>query len=779
MNSPKVNDHEMNKGEKDKWIQKFPLFKEIHREIVELDRPFDQIAKCFAQDMGTVLLFSGSNLDCSRYNVLAVDPWLEIRNRQDMVTLTCQGLTTHLQQDVFSVIQMVLDRFKISESLFDSSSGSSLDIPHQLTNFPVQSGLFGYFSYDLKDRIEKLPITCIDSNLPDLCLFSPSAILVQDKKHQRTQLCIPKLCLTSDAGSSDAYVKEIKNRFFEKLKTHIEPGSFSIDGSGFVSSFSKEEYIHSVNRIIEYLKAGDIYQANLSQRFETGFKGDAYALFLDLFKRNPASFFSYIQAGDHTIVSTSPERFIKQNNRQIETRPIKGTIARGKSKDQDQKNGQRLFNSIKDDAELTMIVDLMRNDLSRVAKHDSVVVSEHKRLEPYENVFHLVSIVEAELLPGKTSVDLLKATFPGGSITGCPKIRSMEIIDELESVKRHVYTGSIGYISFHDTMDLSIAIRTATIYNNSVFFSVGGGIVCDSDPQKEYQETLDKGKTLIESLSGRQNKEKIVKTKAWANGKIIDQNQVRVSATGHGFQYGAGLFETIKVSKGRILFLNKHVDRLNRSWETLFRKAAPVISWKDVIEVLIRENQYQKKELAVKLILAKDKQKNGNDVFLAAFVREYIHRLDLLGKSGLDIVSYPHPRVSPLADFKTLNYLYYERAGEFARLKRADEALILNPDLTVSETNTANIMAIDGRKVIVPQSLHALNGVTIQSVLELLAGEGYDIQQKSILSSQISQLPNVILTNSLMGAVKVLSINGEEIKHKKGICSMINEHLSL
>ncbi|MCF6247262.1 MAG: aminodeoxychorismate synthase component I, partial [Desulfobacula sp.] len=717
------------------------------------------------------LLVSGSNLDCSRFNILAVNPWLEINSQKDMVYLTCQGQTTQIQQDVFFVIQRLLDRFKISEL----SSGISFESGE----FPIQSGLFGYFSYDLKDRIEKLPITCIDTNLPDLCLFAPSAILVQDKKRQQTQLCIPVLDSKTDTGATETYLEKIKNQFWEKIKVQPKLSSFSIDNNGFASSFTKQEYINAVNRIIDYLKAGDIYQANLSQRFETGFKGDAYELFLDLFKRNPASFFSYIQAGDHTVVSTSPERFIKQNGRHIETRPIKGTIARGKTKYQDQENGQALSCSIKDDAELTMIVDLMRNDLSRVAKHGSVVVTEHKRLEPYENVFHLVSIVEGELLPGKTSVDLLKATFPGGSITGCPKIRSMEIIDELESIKRHVYTGSIGYISFHDTMDLSIAIRTAMIYHNTVFFSVGGGIVYDSDPEKEYQETLDKGKTLMESLSGKQASEKPVKVKAWADGKILDQDQVRVSAKSPGFQYGAGLFETIKVSKGRIFFLNEHVDRLNHAWETLFRKVVPDISWKDVIDLLIKENRYQQKELAVKLILAKECKKNGKDLFLAAFVREYVHRLELLGKSGLDIVTYPHPRVSPLADFKTLNYLYYERAAEFARLNKSDEAIILNPDQTVSETNTANIFAIDGKQVIVPQSLHALDGITIQKVLEILVCKGYYIHKKTILDSEICKLPNVILTNSLMGAVKVLSINGEEIKHEQGICSMLNEQLSL
>jgi len=393
------------------------------------------------------------------------------------------------------------------------------------------------------------------------------------------------------------------------------------------------------------------------------------------------------------------------DGRTVETRPIKGTIARGKTKEQDRENGLCLTRSTKDDAELTMIVDLMRNDLSRVTKHGSVIVKDHKRLEPYENVFHLVSIVEGELEDGKTSVDLLKATFPGGSITGCPKIRSMEVIDELESVKRHIYTGSIGYISFHDTMDLSIAIRTATIVNNTVFFSVGGGIVYDSDPQKEYQETLDKGKTLMESLSGTLKKESTGKLKAWVDGKIIDQDQARVSATSMGFQYGAGLFETIRVEKGTLFRLEDHVSRLNRAWQRLFFDTPPDITWEDVIHLLIKENKLQDRLLAVKILASRDERDNGRKAFLAAFTREYVHRLETLNKKGLDLVTYPYARQTPLADYKTLNYLYYDQAGRFAKAHDADEAVILNPDHTVSETNTASIVAIKDKTVMVQRDI--------------------------------------------------------------------------
>lgn len=755
-------------------LEHLPRLQGVFKETIRLEQPFEHLAQYFAQDAGTVLLLSGSSSDASRYNILALDPWLEITSRQETVRLKVQDKTAHFEMDPFTALDGILERFAIPDPDFD---------------MPVHAGLFGYFSYDLKDRIEDLPITCQDTFLPDLCLYAPSIIVIQDKETGQASLMIP--CHAGmDSVQTQAAIESRRGFFFDRLDAKLEKKSFQVDG-GLESSFTKEEYICAVTRIIDYLRAGDIYQANLSQRFETGFFGNTYSLFLDLYERNPASFFSYVNAGDHHIVSTSPERFIQQCGRFVETRPIKGTIARGADQKQDTANRLHLSQSIKDDAELTMIVDLMRNDLSRVTVHESVVVKEHKRLEPYENVFHLVSIVEGELKKNKTSVDLLKATFPGGSITGCPKIRSMEIIDELEPVKRHVYTGSIGYISFHDTMDLSIAIRTATIANNRVFFSVGGGIVYDSDPEKEFQETLDKGKTLMDTLmSSRVDSKKTnrlkdpggSKIKCWVDGKIIDQDKAVVPAVSAGFQYGAGLFETIKVENGQIFRLAEHVSRLNRSWKTLFSTSVPDITWEDVIFRLVRENQFEDKSLAVKLILSRSELNGGGlpaskPFFLAAFVREYIHRLDLVKKIGLDLVTYPEPRQSPLADQKTLNYLYYDRAGKYARTHQADEAIVLNPDQTVSETNTANIFAINGKDVIVPRSDHVLGGVTSQAALSFLSDNGYQIHRQRMASQDFYALPNIILTNALMGAVKVLTIDAKPIQQEQGVCSRINQSL--
>ena len=239
----------------------------------------------------------------------------------------------------------------------------------------------------------------------------------------------------------------------------------------------------------------------MSQRFEARFNGDAFELFSRTYHANPAAFFAFIQAGDHQIVSTSPERFLRRTGSHVETCPIKGTRPRSTNMETDRAHRDELQTSPKDDAELSMIVDLLRNDLGKVSVPGSVKVTEHKRVEAYKNVYHLVSTIKGELEHRHTSMALLRATFPGGSITGCPKIRAMEIIDELEPFRRHVYTGSIGYVSFHDTMDLSIAIRTATVTRGRLVFSVGGGIVYDSEPESEYEETLHKGRTLLDAFA--------------------------------------------------------------------------------------------------------------------------------------------------------------------------------------------------------------------------------------------------------------------------------------
>ncbi|HUS79837.1 MAG TPA: aminodeoxychorismate synthase component I, partial [Armatimonadota bacterium] len=255
-----------------------------------------------------------------------------------------------------------------------------------------------------------------------------------------------------------------------------------------------------VARALEYIAAGDIFQVNLSQRFDAPLRVPAWELYLRLRERNRAPFAAYLDFGDVQVASASPERFLRVSGTHVQTRPIKGTRPRGGTEAEDARLAQELLASVKDRAELTMIVDLERNDLGRVCRFGSVRVPELCALESYPTVHHLVATVTGELREDGSHVDLLRASLPGGSITGAPKVRAMEIIDELEPTRRGVYTGCIGYLGFDGETDLNIAIRTFTISGGRAWWQVGGGIVADSTPEGEYQETLDKGAALAETL---------------------------------------------------------------------------------------------------------------------------------------------------------------------------------------------------------------------------------------------------------------------------------------
>jgi para-aminobenzoate synthetase component 1 len=276
----------------------------------------------------------------------------------------------------------------------------------------------------------------------------------------------------------------------------------SIDGSadiGLRSTFTHRGYLDAVTRVRDYIIAGDIFQANLSQRFQSRLPESGFELYQRLRRRNPAPFAAYLDLGDLQVLSASPERFLRLDpeRRQVETRPIKGTRPRGLGPMHDAALGRALAESEKDRAENVMIVDLLRNDLSRVCRPGTVRVPELFALEHHPTVHHLVSTVVGELEAGADAVDLIRAAFPGGSITGAPKVRAMEIIAELEPTRRGVYCGSIRYISTSGAMDSSIAIRTYLALRGQVYFQAGGGIVADSDPRSEWQETQHKARAIL------------------------------------------------------------------------------------------------------------------------------------------------------------------------------------------------------------------------------------------------------------------------------------------
>jgi para-aminobenzoate synthetase component I len=390
---------------------------------------------------------------------------------------------------------------------------------------PFQGGAAGYIAYDWGLTLERLPAPRYDDlALPDVVLGIYDWVLAWDHVASRAWLIstgMPATAETDRATRARARANEVRARLAGPVvsgsaKAHVAPvlsdrscaPSYLVEGgwwdSSFElrSSFTHRAYLESVQRVREYIFAGDIFQANLSQRFEVPLRESPWAFYSRLRRRNAAPFAAFLETPDASVISASPERFLHvDRNGLVETRPIKGTRPRGIGPEHDAALGQALAESAKDRAENLMIVDLMRNDLSRVCAPGTVRVSELFSLERYATVHHLVSTVVGQLEPGHDALHLLRAAFPGGSITGAPKLRAMEIIAELEPSQRSVYCGSIGYCSVTGDLDTSIAIRTAVVRDGRVYFSAGGGIVADSDPEQEYRETLDKARALIDALA--------------------------------------------------------------------------------------------------------------------------------------------------------------------------------------------------------------------------------------------------------------------------------------
>lgn len=733
----------------------------FHTEPIELNETFMETASRFAAIPGTVLLMSGTGLDCARYHILGVKPWLAFTGRDQNLQLRIHDTIHHIAENPFDVLRQILRQFHFDAALPDIET-------------PIGAGLMGYLAYDLKDCLEKLPRTSVDDlGLPHICLYAPSVILVQDAISQKSRICAPLFTLARETTVSDNL-----EGFRRDLSMPLpDDGDYSGEAGGFSSSFTQPGYLRAVKAIKEYIRSGDVYQVNMSQRFSTGFQGNPFRMFQSLYQCNPAPFFAYIQAADHQIISTSPERFVHRNRDRVETRPIKGTRPRGNTVEEDMRLRNELSESLKDDAELSMIVDLLRNDMGKVCRPGSVRVSAHKRIESYRNVYHLVSDIEGTLDSDMDSVDLLQATFPGGSITGCPKIRAMEIIDEMEPVRRHIYTGSIGYISFHDTLDLSIAIRTATVFKGKMLFSVGGGIVFDSNPLDEYAETLHKGKTLMGVLKDKIS-HSVSSPRVWINGALVLREEACLPVSGYGLQYGYGLFETIRAVNGRACFLQDHLRRFEHSWKALFDNDPPDITWPDVFSQVLLANGLQNGVASIKLMAVKAEELSGFfGSHLVVMARAYTHRLEMLQSDGLRLLSYPEPRQTPLADHKTTNYLYYFLAGNWAKENNADEALILNPDGSVSETNTAGLLVICGKTLIRPVSAHVLSGIMSARVREIFSKWGYAIVDQPLSIQDLHAADHVLATNALMGAVPVKSLDGKALVCATGICRRINAHV--
>ena len=372
---------------------------------------------------------------------------------------------------------------------------------------PFPGGAAGFFGYGLGRTLERLPpeerpFAIDDQHLPDMALGFYDTVLAFDMLARRAFIVSTGLPERDpDARRKRAALRaaEMRERIASPQRA-MTPAPFATPG--IFSNFTREGYEGAVARVIDYIHAGDIFQANLSQRFEaTLSEGDTpYALYSRLRTASPAPFASFFNFGEGAIVSSSPERFLLCRDGEVETKPIKGTRGRGPTPEEDSRLAAELLASEKDRAENVMIVDLLRNDISRVCEDGSVTVDKLCELESFANVHHLVSTVRGKLRKDETATDLLAACFPGGSVTGAPKRRAMEIIAELEPTARGPYCGAIGYLGADGNMDSAIAIRTMTVKDRRVTFQAGGGIVADSDPEAEYEETLAKARDMRRSL---------------------------------------------------------------------------------------------------------------------------------------------------------------------------------------------------------------------------------------------------------------------------------------
>jgi para-aminobenzoate synthetase component 1 len=381
---------------------------------------------------------------------------------------------------------------------------------------PFQGGAAGLFGYDLCHHIERLPRPrCDEFETPDLAVGFYDWVIAFDHVQRRAWIV--------STGLPEAELDRCRRRALLRLETGkrrltefpvISPSQIVSSGGtvrpeklyplpnlrGVSSNFDRPSYLAAARRAIEYVHAGDCFQVNLSQRLLHAATLTPLELYGRLRERNPAPFAGYFDLGDFVVVSASPERFLRVEDGRVETRPIKGTRPRGATAEEDRRQRDELLRSAKDRAENVMIIDLLRNDLGRVCAYGSVQVPAVCRLESYRTVHHLVSEVVGQLRPGLGPIDLLRAAFPGGSVTGAPKVRAMEIIAELEPTARGPYCGSLGYIGFDGSMDTNILIRTFTLGRGWMQFPVGGGIVADSTPEAEYEETLHKAEGLLRAL---------------------------------------------------------------------------------------------------------------------------------------------------------------------------------------------------------------------------------------------------------------------------------------
>lgn len=459
--------------------------------------PVDLFSSLAAQPW-SIWLDSGESehIDC-HFDIFVWQPELTLCTYQNQTSIhhIATNITQTSADDPLTLVE------KIQSQLLAKPAPTSY-------NLPFMGGALGYFAYDLGRRFEKMPTQASpDISLPEMAIGIYSQAVIFDHKNQQYYL----VCPSDKRQQLTQFIQSLNKKNVALSTSQIKLSPFALT-TKWQSNMDQASYIEKFNQVQQYLLSGDCYQINLAQRFSAQYQGNEFQAYCALRAENKAPFSAFMQLEQASILSVSPERFLQCKQGKVQSKPIKGTMPRHRQQSVDEKNASILVNSTKDRAENLMIVDLLRNDISKVCKANSVVVPKLFDIESFPAVHHLVSTVEGELAPQFNATDLLRGAFPGGSITGAPKIRAMEIIEQLEPHRRSVYCGSIGYISSCGSMDTSITIRTLICEKqplnqsnntpvNQIYCWAGGGLVADSIASSEYQETFDKVNRILPVLT--------------------------------------------------------------------------------------------------------------------------------------------------------------------------------------------------------------------------------------------------------------------------------------
>ena len=428
-----------------------------------------------------------------RYSFLSQEPYLIQKHCENKTILISDHKNKVYENEFFDLLQHQLKDYELLKT-------------ENLPRFTC--GAVGFIGYEMINQLEKLPDPKKDITETDDALFGFYNQLIAFDHLKNEVILIANVFVDQDSDDYHLF-QEAQNRLDslqDKLNKPIDAKlKFSVNWKSEEANFKKENFLNAVENAKEYIFAGDIFQAVLSQRFSVAYSGDSFQVYRALRNINPSPYMFYLDFLDYQVIGSSPEPLIRAQDNDLEIIPIAGTRQRGKDKNEDEEIAKDLLNDPKELAEHVMLVDLGRNDLGRISEYGSVKVSDFETVQKYSHVMHIISRVNSKLRPGLTVVDAFKSAFPAGTVSGAPKIRAMEIINELEPEKRGIYSGAIGYFNYGGNMDLCIAIRTLIASKNRMYYQAGAGIVADSIPENEYQETLNKCKALrraVEQAAG-------------------------------------------------------------------------------------------------------------------------------------------------------------------------------------------------------------------------------------------------------------------------------------